>query len=59
MGLAFLRAGDFAAAVPLWHRALALSAPKSDYQQEIARQLAVLERVMQLAQQQGAAPPPR
>ncbi|MCW6535257.1 tetratricopeptide repeat protein [Sphingomonas lycopersici] len=59
MGLAFLRAGDFAAAVPLWRRALALSAPKSDYQQEIARQLAVLERVMQLAQQQGAAPPPR
>jgi len=49
MGLAYLRAGNLAAARPLWRRALALSAPGSDYGKEIARQLLLLDRVLAIA----------
>lgn len=55
MGLAYVRAGDLAAARPLWRRAIALSAPDSDYRAEIARQLMMLDRVMAMRQEPAAA----
>jgi cytochrome c-type biogenesis protein CcmH/NrfG len=54
MGLAYVRAGDLAAARPLWRRAIALSAPGSDYRAEFARQLIVLDRVLAMRQETPA-----
>ncbi|WEK43433.1 MAG: hypothetical protein P0Y64_00890 [Candidatus Sphingomonas colombiensis] len=48
MGLAYVRAGNLPAALPLWKRAAALSAPGSDYGQDIARQLALLDRALRI-----------
>lgn len=45
-GLAYLRAGDFAAARPLWARALALSPVEASYHRDIAVRLALLDRYL-------------
>ena len=42
-GLAYVRAGDFAAALPLWRRALALTPPGVSYRDDISRRLVLLE----------------
>jgi hypothetical protein len=59
LGLAYVRSGDFAAARPLWARALALSPAGVSYRQDIALRLALLDRF--LAETEGApgASPPR
>lgn len=49
LGLAYVRAGDFAAARPYWARALALTPANISYRGEIATRLALLDRF--LAQQ--------
>ena len=51
LGLAHVKAGDFAAARPLWARALALCPPNVSYRQDIAMRLALLDRF--LAETQG------
>lgn len=51
-GLAYVRAGDFAAARPYWARALALSPRDASYTREIAVRLALLDRYLAT----GAAP---
>ena len=55
LGLAYVRAGDFAAARPYWKRALALTPPNVSYRQEIAVRYAVLDRYL-LLQAAGKAP---
>lgn len=45
-GQALIRAGDFAAARPLWARALALSDPQAGYAPEVAKRLMVLDRLL-------------
>ena len=55
LGLAHIRAGDFAAARPLWARALALTPAGISYRQDIAQRLAVLD--VYLAQTRGTASP--
>ena len=61
LGLAYVRAGDLAAARPYWARALALTPPGIGFRGEIAERLAVLDQF--LAEMDGApidAPaPPR
>lgn len=46
LGLAYVKAGDFAAARPLWARALALCPPGVSYRQDIAIRLALLDRFL-------------
>jgi hypothetical protein len=53
-GLAQVRAGDFAAARPLWVRALALTPVRVSYRGDIAFRLALLDRL--LAMQQAGPP---
>ena len=54
LGLAYIRGGDFAAAQPLWARAVALSPANAPYRGQIAERLALLDRF--LAQgRQGAS----
>lgn len=43
-GMAYVRAGDLAMAQRLWRRAVALSAPDTDYRRQIAGQLELLDR---------------
>jgi len=45
-GLAYVRAGNFAAARPLWARALRLTPPGLSYRKEIAVRLALLDRYL-------------
>lgn len=49
LGLAYVRAGDFAAARPLWIRALALTPPGASYRRDIAVRLALLDRYLTMA----------
>lgn len=46
LGLARVRAGDFAAARPLWTRALALAPAQASYRRDIAVRLALLDRYL-------------
>ncbi len=55
LGVARIRAGEFAAARPLWARALALSPPAASYHRDIAVRLAVLDRYLAAAGQGGPA----
>ena len=52
MGLAYVRAGNLPAALPLWKRAAALSVPGSEYGRDIARQLAMLDRALKIPQRE-------
>lgn len=56
LGLAYIRAGDIAAARTQWARAVALCAPGSDYRAIIAEQLARLDALVAMARaMEGAA----
>lgn len=55
-GVAYVKAGNFAAARPLWARALALSLDGTSYKRDIAARLALLDRYLVEA---GQAPPTR
>lgn len=55
LGLAYIRAGDFAAARPYWARALALTPPNLSYRKDIEVRLALLDRFLAASQ----APPGR
>lgn len=46
LGMAYIRAGDFAAARPFWVRALALTPPAAPYRKEIALRLALLDQFL-------------
>lgn len=46
LGLAYVRAGNFDAARPLWARALALTPPGASYRKDIAVRLALLDRYL-------------
>lgn len=50
LGLAYVRAGDFAAARPLWARALALSPQGASYRKGIALRLNMLDRYLAIAE---------
>lgn len=52
LGLAYIRAGDFSAARPLWAKALALSPAGTSYRTDIAIRLALLDRYLAEADQQ-------
>jgi len=56
LGLAYVRAGDFAKARPYWARALALTPADISYRGEIATRLALLDRFLAM-QDAGAAQP--
>uniref|UniRef100_S0DGS8 Putative cytochrome c-type biogenesis protein n=1 Tax=termite gut metagenome TaxID=433724 RepID=S0DGS8_9ZZZZ len=45
-GLAYVRAGDFAKARPLWAEALALAPPGADYRPQLAVRLDLLDRYL-------------
>ncbi|WP_174279376.1 tetratricopeptide repeat protein [Sphingomonas bacterium] len=45
-GLAYIHAGDFAAARPLWARALALTPPGVSYHRDIAERLTLLDQYL-------------
>ncbi len=49
LGVAYVRAGDFAAADTAWHRALALTPPQAPYHRQIAERTALLDRYLALA----------
>lgn len=51
-GLVYVRAGDFAAARPLWARALALSPAGAPYRPAIAMRLMLLDRFLDLSRDQ-------
>jgi cytochrome c-type biogenesis protein CcmH len=53
LGLAYVRAGQLAAARPYWARALALTPPKAEYRMQIAKRLALLDAYL------AQATPPR
>lgn len=57
LGMAYVRAGEFATARGYWRRALSLSPQGTSYRREIALRLALLEQL--LAAGAGAAPAPR
>ena len=48
LGMAYVRAGDFAAAATAWRRALALTPPAATYRPAIAERLALLDRLLAL-----------
>lgn len=54
-GLAQVRAGNFAAARPLWRKALALSPEGAGYRRDIAVRLALLEQLLAMQQRAGEA----
>lgn len=57
LGLAYIRAGEYAKARPLWVHALALTPKDASYRYEIARQLALLDVLLaELAREQSAKP---
>ncbi|SEM42800.1 hypothetical protein SAMN05192583_0167 [Sphingomonas gellani] len=51
LGLAYVRAGDFAKARPLWARAMTLSPDGASYKRDIALRLALLDRYLTMAEQ--------
>jgi len=58
LGLAYVRADNFAAALPWWRRALALSPAGVTYREDIATRLALLERLVAEQQDGRAGPAP-
>lgn len=55
LGLAYIRAGEYAVARPYWAKALELTDPKQPYRKDIAAQLARLDAFLAMAAQaQGA-----
>lgn len=46
LGLAYVRTDDYAAALPWWRRALALSPEGTEYREDIRVRLALLERLL-------------
>ncbi|GAA4775712.1 hypothetical protein GCM10023219_24000 [Stakelama sediminis] len=52
-GLALVREGDYAAALPLWRHALALTPKTAPYYSRIAMRLALLQRMIALMDQQA------
>lgn len=52
-GLAHVRAGQFAAALPWWKRALALTPPDASYRKAIATRVALLEQFLALQAREG------
>lgn len=57
-GLAYVRAGQFAAARPYWADALKLTPRNAAYRDEIAMRLTLLDRFLELQAREQAAPPP-
>jgi len=57
LGLAYIRAGEYATARPYWAKALELSPPKQPYRQQIAEQLARLDAFMAAAEHVQSAGP--
>lgn len=56
LGLAYIRAGEFAKARPLWLKALALTPPDASYRGEITKRLALLDALLaELAREQRTA----
>ena len=53
LGLAYIRGGDFAAARPLWARALAVTPADAPYRGEIAERLRLLDGFMAQGRQGG------
>ncbi|MFL9842104.1 hypothetical protein ABS767_14125 [Sphingomonas sp. ST-64] len=59
-GLAQVRAGNFAAARPLWRKALALAPEGAGYQRDIAIRLALLEQLLEMQRSgEQTAPQPQ
>ena len=56
LGLAYIRAGEYAAARPYWAKALELTDPKHPYRKEIAAQLARLDVFLAMAERAQQAP---
>ena len=56
LGLAYVRAGNFGAARPLWARALALAPPAASYRTDIAVRLALLDRYLAMGGPPQAQP---
>lgn len=56
-GLAHVRAGQFAAARPLWADALKLTPATTSYRNDIATRLALLDRFLELQAREQHAPP--
>lgn len=54
LGLAYIRGGDFAAARPLWARAVELSPPDASYRGEIAERLRLLDGFLAQGRASGA-----
>ena len=55
LGLAYIRAGEFAKARPLWVHALAITPRNASYRDEIAKRLALLDALLtELAREQRA-----
>lgn len=56
LGLAYIRAGEYAKARPLWLHALALTPKNASYRDQITRRLALLDMLLaELAREQAAA----
>jgi cytochrome c-type biogenesis protein CcmH len=55
-GLAYVRAGQFAAALPWWKRALALTPPDASYRKDIATRVALLEQFLANEAREAQAP---
>lgn len=58
LGLAYIRAGDFAAARPYWARALALAPKEASYRVDIEQRLALLDRYLAAVAAAGQQPAP-
>ena len=57
LGLAYVRANDFAEARPLWARALSLTPPGVSYRRDIELRLALLDRYLAAMEVEGPPPP--
>lgn len=55
-GLAYVRAGQFAAALPWWKRALALTPPDASYRKDIATRVALLDQFLANQAREAQAP---
>lgn len=56
LGLAYIRAGEFAKARPLWKHALDLTPKDASYRDEIARRLALLDTLLAEIAREPSAP---
>ncbi len=57
LGLAYIRAGEYAVARPYWAKALELSEPKQPFRKEIEAQLARLDAFLAMAERSQATAP--